>query len=356
MEKIVISTNEVANAVLPISEDARPEAKLPSPVPWWARLAMSPLVLVLPLLCLVVLVLRVALRGLPPRTRFAWLAFLSTLLIVSGLLTSAASVVIFSISPAPPMASQGLSEMDSRTSFPALPNGTALSAAEVSSQLKPLVVVISPAAHGWFSRSETPSSSFGAGILLQAGPRGYLIATARHVIDGTPKGKGGDRALVAALSGTWSGADVVARHNALDLALLWLPRNSGEGSFVLPVDGDEQVADGETVFLIGHPQGLRFTLSTGIISRIDSEILQTTAPVSPGNSGGPMFDDRGRLAGIVTSMVDRGSQPNAENLNFAVRAGALLSSNNWSFLGDGRRELDEFIKAQQPQPRPAGTK
>ena len=61
------------------------------------------------------------------------------------------------------------------------------------------------------------------------------------------------------------------------------------------------------MFVIGHPEGLRFTLSTGIISQI-LRTIQISAPVSPGNSGGPVFDDKGELVAIVTSMVDKHRQ------------------------------------------------
>jgi S1-C subfamily serine protease len=146
-------------------------------------------------------------------------------------------------------------------------------------------------------------------------------------------------------SGTWSGADILARHQGLDLSLLWVARESGAGQFVQPVKRGNSISEGESIFVIGHPQGLRFTLSTGIISRSDKEILQISAPVSPGNSGGPVFDDRGNLLGIVTSMVDRNMSPNAENLNFAVRADAVLQTSGWEFSGDGRKHLDDFVNA-----------
>ena len=96
MEKIVISSAEVAETRAPAEEPARLEPKLASVVPWWAKASLAPLVLVLPVLCLVVIVLRVAMRGLPPRTRHAWTAFFNTLLIISGLVTSACTVLIFS--------------------------------------------------------------------------------------------------------------------------------------------------------------------------------------------------------------------------------------------------------------------
>jgi serine protease Do len=216
----------------------------------------------------------------------------------------------------------------------------------VSEELKPLVTVISPAQRTWFSKNESPSMGFGAGVLLEAGPEGYLILTARHVIDETLRKRGGSRALVAMASGAWAGADVVARHKELDLCLIWMHRESGSGNFVQPVEPQSKVSDGESIFVIGHPQGLRFTLSTGIISRTERDVLQISAPVSPGNSGGPVYDDRGNLVGIVTSMVDRSMSPNAENLNFAVRADAVLEPARWDFSGDGRKRLDEFVSSR----------
>jgi len=84
-------------------------------------------------------------------------------------------------------------------------------------------------------------------------------------------------------------------------------------------------------------------LSTGIVSRMDGTTVQISAPVSPGNSGGPVFDDRGDLVGIVTSMVDKHGDPNAENLNFAVRADALLEDSGWDFVSIGHRRLSDYL-------------
>ena len=59
-----------------------------------------------------------------------------------------------------------------------------------------------------------------------------------------------------------------------------------------------------------------------------------TAPTSPGNSGVPVFDDKGNLVAIVTSVIDKQNDPNAENINFAARADALLEECGWMFFGD----------------------
>lgn len=139
MEKIVISGREIADTGLPPDESARVEAKLAPAAPWWAKLALSPLVLFLPLLCLVSVVLRVAMRGLTPRTRFAWASLMATLLTISGVITSVAAVLILTLHPLPTLVGGGLSDLDERRDFPALPVTAPMSARQVSETLKPLV-------------------------------------------------------------------------------------------------------------------------------------------------------------------------------------------------------------------------
>ena len=344
MEKIVISSREISETRLAPEQPSRPEVQLPPVVPFWAKLSLWPLIVALPLLCLITIILRVAMRSLPPRTRHGWTAFLTTLLVASGLLTSLSAAVVFSFIPVPSLVSAGLSDLDERTDFPQLPATGAMSAKEVAEKLKPLVAVITPGQRSWLTHQELPSASFGAGMLLEANRAGYLFVTAHHVVDG-PAWKAANkvsRVLVAMAAGTWGGADVIARHKELDLALLWVPRDSGEGTFAEPIAKPGDIAEGEPIFVIGHPEGLRFTLSTGIISRTDFSTIQVSAPVSPGNSGGPVFDDRGELVAIVTSMVDKNGDPNAENLNFAVRADALLDDAGWDFEKSGRKRLADF--------------
>jgi S1-C subfamily serine protease len=278
------------------------------------------------------------------------------LLIVSGLTSSVAAVLIFSFTPLPSIVGAGVSELDEQTAFPSLPTTAPMSAREVSEKLKPLVAVISPARRSWLTHAEMPSAGFGAGTLLEANSEGYLFITARHVIDGPTEGLAGtgSRALVSMMTGGWGGADVVARHRSLDLLLLWVPRESGSGRFVQPVTSSGAI-EGENIFVIGHPEGLRFTLSTGIVSRTQGSTIQISAPVSPGNSGGPVFDDKGNLVGIVTSMVDKHGDPNAENLNFAVKPDALLRDSDWEFTSFGRRRLDDFIAQGQQRSEAVST-
>lgn len=74
---------------------------------------------------------------------------------------------------------------------------------------------------------------------------------------------------------------------------------------------------GSQVYAIGAPQGLELSLSDGLVSQLRGEksepIVQTTAPISPGSSGGGLFDADGRLVGITTLYFKEG-----QNLNFAL--------------------------------------
>ena len=79
----------------------------------------------------------------------------------------------------------------------------------------------------------------------------------------------------------------MSRHKRLDIALLWLDRHFGDAEFTQPVATYSSVQMGEKIFVIGHPEGLNFSVSNGIISRTPgSDVLQVSAPISPGNSGG----------------------------------------------------------------------
>jgi S1-C subfamily serine protease len=347
-DRVVVSPEEIeqikpAADVPPIAPGASPLLydRLPSPVPWWARFSLSPLVLVLPVLCLVAVILRVAFRNQTPRVKYAWVSFLSTLLVVSGVLTTVGGALLVSYAPLPAMVNTGLPELDERNQFPALPSSAALNSTEISAKLKPLVIVVSPAARLW-NRQEVPSRIFGAGVLLHADKNGYLFATANHVVNSLGLGSGGvpGQALVASESGIWAKAEVVARAPELDLALLWMDRHSGAADFVQPISVAQ---DGADVFVIGHPEGLRYTLSTGIISSLRDDAVQISAAVSPGNSGGPVYDDRGNLIGIVSSKFDHNQDANAENLSFAAKADALQKESNWSFSGRGQERLRAYV-------------
>jgi serine protease Do len=82
-----------------------------------------------------------------------------------------------------------------------------------------------------------------------------------------------------------------------------------------------KVAVGQTVFAIGNPKGLELTMSAGLVSSLRRNaagqliLIQTSAAISGGSSGGGLFDDQGSLIGLTTIGSVRGD---AQNLNFAI--------------------------------------
>jgi hypothetical protein len=84
----------------------------------------------------------------------------------------------------------------------------------------------------------------------------------------------------------------------------------------LPLDTISEPKIGSKIFTIGNPRGLTGTISEGIISakrKNDYDLIQITAPISPGNSGGPLINEKGKVIGISTFTMK-----NSQNLNFAI--------------------------------------
>ena len=99
---------------------------------------------------------------------------------------------------------------------------------------------------------------------------------------------------------------------------------------------------GARVVAIGAPEGLELSVSEGLISSLrelgaGSTIIQTTAPISPGSSGGGLFDEEGRLIGITTFYLAEG-----QNLNFALPVNwvAQLPHRNGAQAGAMKTSLD----------------
>jgi len=165
---------------------------------------------------------------------------------------------------------------------------------------------------------ELPDGS-GGGILLN---RSGVIATMQHVVEGW------SNARIRWRDGRTSTAWVARSWRQHDLAFLLLepgdaaaaaervahPLMEGEAG------GSRRARSGETIYVIGHPLGLAYSVTRGVVSAAERSIdggtyLQIDAAINPGNSGGPVLDARGALLGIVAS-----SRLEAEGVNFAVPA------------------------------------
>jgi serine protease Do len=125
--------------------------------------------------------------------------------------------------------------------------------------------------------------------------------------------KAGARLQVKINKGMYE-ATIATADEEHDLCLLQVP---GMAARAVEIGSSSQLKTGQKVLALGSPRGLDLTISDGIVSSLrvvdGGTIIQTTAPVSPGSSGGGLFDTAGRLVGIITfQRVD------GQNLNFAA--------------------------------------
>lgn len=124
-------------------------------------------------------------------------------------------------------------------------------------------------------------------------------------------------------------ASVILHSKEDDLAVLRIRGEVPTGMKPLPVALADRTRPGTKVFAIGNPglgnQVLEQSISEGIVSSVDRKIdgnvyLQHTAAVNPGNSGGPLLDDHGRVVGVITLKAE------LENVSFAIPAGRIRAT------------------------------
>lgn len=173
---------------------------------------------------------------------------------------------------------------------------------------------VGPAVISVAGRLEDRERGMGSGFIISAD--GYAV-TNSHVA------RGRQRLRAETEDGDALDATLVGDDPATDLALLRLAARD------LPVAelGDSDALQvGQLVIAMGHPLGFRSTVSTGVVSalgramrsehgRLIESVVQHTAPLNPGNSGGPLVDSRGRVVGINTAIIAM-----AQGLGFAVPA------------------------------------
>ena len=104
---------------------------------------------------------------------------------------------------------------------------------------------------------------------------------------------------VSLVSGREMVAKVKGMSKTYDLAYLYLKE---KGCPALKTADSDNLPLGQTVFTIGNPAGMKYTVTSGIVSGYQEhekiEFIQTDAAINPGNSGGPLIDNKGRLLGV----------------------------------------------------------
>jgi S1-C subfamily serine protease len=137
-----------------------------------------------------------------------------------------------------------------------------------------------------------------------------VIASNFHVVEKASRGY----AKLVGQKTKYNIAGVVGLDAKHDLVLLAVEEATAPA---LKLGDGAKVAIGDTVFAVGNPQGLEGTFSQGIVSGIrqfdTDSLLQITAPISPGSSGGPVVDSEGKVIGVAVATFKGG-----QNLNFAI--------------------------------------
>ena len=175
----------------------------------------------------------------------------------------------------------------------------ALTTAQIAKRISPSVVVI---------QGKTDSGDvLGSGFIAS---KDGMIVTNLHVIRDMKTAK-----VQLANGEIFDTALVLATDERRDLAILKI---AGFDLSVLELGNSDALTVGEPAVIVGSPQGLEGTVTAGILSSIrDSgdgfKILQTDAAVNPGNSGGPLVNNKGQAIGVISFKLR-----SSENLNFAI--------------------------------------
>ena len=199
--------------------------------------------------------------------------------------------------------------------------GDDLSTAQVAALVTPSVVPITTeeviySNWSWFGQRQVESGA-GSGVIIS--DDGYIL-TCAHVVDGASN-------VTVTIDDVDYTATVIGSDTASDVAVLKI---EAEGLTPAVVGDSNALAVGEEVVAVGNPLGnLSGTVTNGIVSALDRDVaienndgsilnlslIQTNASISPGNSGGGLFNMAGELVGIVNAKSEASG---AEGLGFAI--------------------------------------
>ncbi len=147
---------------------------------------------------------------------------------------------------------------------------------------------------------------------------------------------------------------ILASDETEDIAIL---RIEAADVPALPLGNSNEVKPGDNVLLIGAPLGLEETVSTGIISNVTRlledgpRVIQTTAPASPGSSGGPLLNTKGEVIGLMSFAVVQG-----QNLNFAIPINYVRGKLDTLALTNGARLIDSSVASPPGAPAASARK
>jgi hypothetical protein len=205
-------------------------------------------------------------------------------------------------------------------------------AAQVFKQVSPSIVVVVT-----YDATGKPTE-FGSGVVLPNGS----VATNCHVL------KDGTQYRVRYLGSDYR-AKLHKSDRSHDVCSLTVP---GLQAPPVLLGNTKTLEVGAQVYAIGAPEGLQLTLSQGIVSSLrpveGGSYIQTTAAISPGSSGGGLFDDHGRLLGLTSFFVSEGEQ-----LNFALPVEWIeaLPKRSTQRIAQGPSQVDWLNRSEALQTR-----
>lgn len=150
-------------------------------------------------------------------------------------------------------------------------------------------------------------SDDGAGTGFAVSLKGHILTCAHVLVN--------DRVLIITENGDRHYGEILGKDEKSDLAILHIENWGGSPlTFADPAT----LTEGQTVYALGHPLGLDFTVSRGIISnkqRIKHGIslVQTDVSLNPGNSGCPVINEQGETVGVASRVIEGG-----QGLGFAI--------------------------------------
>jgi S1-C subfamily serine protease len=178
----------------------------------------------------------------------------------------------------------------------------------------------------WGRQTPTTATVQGSGFVYQYNGE-MVIITNNHVIDGATA------ITVTFTDGNVYDATLLGGDSTTDIAVLSCTAPESE-YYPLEIVSSSAISVGDSVVAIGSPYGLSGTMTTGIISSLDRTItvtedtggsyemtglIQTSAPINSGNSGGPLMTYNGQVIGITTAIVS-----DSDGLSFAVPSNTIL--------------------------------
>lgn len=213
---------------------------------------------------------------------------------------------------------------------------------EIAKQVSPAVVEVM--AYDSNKDGEI-SGSLGTGVIVSTD--GYIVTNA-HVVSG------GEKIAVTLNNANEYEGVLMGVDSNLDIAVIKI---NAKGLTAVKIADSNKTIVGERVVAIGNPSGaganLTGTVTVGYVSAVDREILfndtyqkfiQTDVALNPGNSGGPLLNDRGEIIGIVTlkslvsSVLEDGSTIDTEGIGFAIPINSAMESASKIILdGDVKR-------------------